>query len=167
MRATGVPFRVRMQQVLAQEDAPKAREVLAAEFGSDVFDRYTTDFTTAIRKPQLHEQASTGSLGSAQSSLSVASVTNDDDEEEVLPGGVWLAKKGEGMSLFDKRRYFVLRFGVQSQRLKFVYFEGVANGVPTKKKGSIVLTPSSIVSTRAKLLLVVRHLTLFPSLPSH
>jgi hypothetical protein len=153
-----MPLLVRMRQLAAQYDnnSEPIAAVLAREYGEDGANVYAADIAGALRKEASYEGAS---LSSVHSSLSVASQFGDDDEEEVLPGeGVWLTKKGEGGLSFlsEKKRYFVLRWGLQSQRLKFVYFEQFKDNVPQKKKGAIVLTPASIVTATAKALTIVR-----------
>eukprot|EP00047_Mylnosiga_fluctuans_P019018 m.77744 g.77744 ORF g.77744 m.77744 type:complete len:1563 (+) comp7929_c0_seq1:66-4754(+) len=92
----------------------------------------------------------------ADSDDEAVGVAGEEDRVGAANEGVWLVKKGEGGLSFlsDKKRYFVLRWGLQSNRLKFAYYEAVKDGVPQKKKGAIVLTPASIITAQAKSLTI-------------
>ena len=152
------PFLARMRVLLAGVVSPwnpePLRNTLLEEYGQDSYNYYATELAEAIRAVRPAE-VSTGSLASVESHASSA---GDDDEEDVLGGkGVWLSKKGEGLGLLtgSKRRYFLLRAGIQSQLLKFVYFETFKEGSLGKRKGAILLTPSSIISSSEKTLKIV------------
>jgi hypothetical protein len=71
-------------------------------------------------------------------------------------GGMWLVKKGEGLGAGDKRRLFVPAFGRSTRALKLNYYAECNSGVPADKKGCIVVTPFSDVSTTGANIVIVR-----------
>ena len=81
------------------------------------------------------------------------------DEEEVLEGGgegVWMRKKGEGRFAKERLRYFMLVSGRLSGILRLVYYSGVHNGCGVGRKGVILITRKTAVSTTDLTLELVR-----------
>ena len=70
-----------------------------------------------------------------------ADMADNEEEIDMLPQrGVWLSKKGEGVTLGEKMRYFTLMFGMESRMLKLAYYAAFKNGQQTERKGFIPVT---------------------------
>jgi hypothetical protein len=80
----------------------------------------------------------------------------DEDEMDVLgDGGIWLLKKGEGAGR-DHRRLFVLVWGRTSKQLKANYYAELVDGVPTDRKGTLLIAVASDVSAAGPSIAIVR-----------
>jgi hypothetical protein len=113
------------------------------------------------------------SLPTIKAGSSAAAAANDLPEDEAgavvkeqetdvktsaRAAGVWLSKKGEGFGALtgEKRRYFVLLYGIDSRMLKFTYFADVQHGRPIDRKGFVPLTTESRVSASGSHITIVR-----------
>jgi hypothetical protein len=93
------------------------------------------------------------------------SARDDDEDEEELSGlGKWLGKKGEGLGVLtgEKKRFFVLMWGRQTQQLKLCYYAKLQHGLPVNRKGFVVVTPATLVQSQGKTITLVGSTTIVP-----
>ncbi len=152
--AEKMPLLAYHAKMTAAGESPAAISAKLGEvYGADVLSSYTGVLQRASAA------ASNMARGAADGAdESEAGPGNDEDDiEDVLKGrGVWLAKKGEGLGVLtgDKKRYFLLVRGAFTKTLHWNYYVDVADGVPSNKKGSVPVLPTSLISAKGKVIVI-------------